>query len=356
MIETRIKRFLLAGTAASVAILILHFAGKEITLCLAPFVLAYLISLAVRPAASFISRRFGVGRRFVSVFIVTVLITSIFLIASWMLSVMFKEARDLADGLMESLSKEDNFLKRAYDFASKIADRIPFLSSDGVKGASLYDSLSSLLTDSLGAAAGFAASAATSVIGKLPGFIFAAITAIISTFYICTDKGAIAREAETIVGKKNAGTLRRTMERINRAASSYFKSYFLMTLITFAELLIGFVILGVDNALLLAFIIALVDLLPIVGSGIVLVPWAASELLFTGNAYLGTGLIVLIVAMYLIRQFLTPHVLGSMIGVHPLLSLAASYIGLVTFGFFGAILFPIALSFIKSIASDKAPE
>ncbi len=353
MDEIKLKRAVLAGTAFALALLIIWLVGKYLIVCLAPFIIAYLVSLAVRPAASFISRRFGVGRRFVSVFIVIILIAVIFLLLSWLVSVLLKEAQDLAAGIMKSLSSEDNILKRAIDGIDGIKDKIPFLSSpeDG-DTQNAYNIVSSVLYDALSGIASFAASAATSVIGKLPGLVFAAVSTVIATFYICTDNGALSKEFEVLAGDR-AVALSSFRKRFNRVLSRYLRGYFLMMFITFSELFLGFVVLRVKNALLIAFVVALIDLLPVLGSGAVLVPWALAELFITGNTALGVGLLVLIGAMYLIRQFAEPRIIGKMMGIHPLLSLAAAYVGFVTFGFAGVFLFPISVCLIKGMATDK---
>lgn len=353
MDDAKLRRVVLTGAAAALGILLLWLVGKYLVVCLAPFIIAYLISLAVRPAASFISRRFGVGRRFVSVFIVIILIAAIFLIVSWLISVLLREAQDAASGLMKILSSEDNFLKRAIEGLDGIKEKIPFLSSAGAsEKESAYGVVSSVLYDSLSGIASFAASAATSVIGKLPGVVFAVVSTVIATFYICTDKGAIGKELEEAAGdfSKKIASFRR---RLNRVLSSYLKGYLLMMLITFSELFLGFVVLGVKNALLIALTVAIIDLLPVLGSGAVLVPWALVELFITGNTDLGVGLLILVAVMYLIRQFAEPRVIGKMMGIHPLLSLAAAYVGFVTFGFVGVLVFPILACLIKGIANDK---
>ena len=353
MDETKLKRAVLAGAAFALALLILWLVGKYLIVCLAPFIIAHIVSLAVRPAAAFISRRFGVGRRFVSAFIVIILIAIIFLFLSWTVSTLLKEAQDAASQLMKSLSSEDNILKKAIDRIAEIKEKIPFLSFTGDGDTdNAYGVVSSVLYDSLSGIASFAASAATSVIGKLPGTVFAVVSTVIATFYICTDKGAIAKEARCVLGEKERA-VRSFVNRADRALSLYLKGYFSMMFITFSELFLGFVILGVKNALLIAFIVALIDLLPVLGSGAVMIPWALAEFLIAGNARLGAGLTVMIAAMYLIRQFVEPRVIGRTTGVHPLVSLASAYVGFVTFGFVGVLFFPILTCLVKGFAADK---
>ncbi|MBQ7715707.1 MAG: sporulation integral membrane protein YtvI [Clostridia bacterium] len=356
MNEEKLKRALLYGATLLFAVLTVWLIGKYVFLCFAPFIIAYTVSLAVRPAAAAISGKVGVGKRFVSVFIVIILISIVFLFLSWLVSLLSREMSDLAERISSSLSEDDNVLKRALDTLSSLREKLPFL-TDGAAGEnvrdSLYNAISGILNDALSEAASAAASAATSFIGKLPGFVFAVVTTVISTFYICTDRGAIPSEIASFVGPVAAGKISRIKSKINRAVSSYMKSYFVLALITFAELFLGLTLLRVKNSFLLALLIAVIDFLPVLGSGIVLIPWALIELTVGGNTRLGVGLLVLVAAMYLIRQFLEPKIVGNMIGIHPLLSLTAVYVGFVVFGFAGVILFPVLLSFIKVALSGR---
>ncbi|MBR6916816.1 MAG: sporulation integral membrane protein YtvI, partial [Clostridia bacterium] len=342
------------GGVAALVLFILWLTGEYVIFCLIPFIIAYLVSLPVRRASSFISRRFGVGRRFVSVFIMTALVAALFFTLSFLTSKLLEELSDATSLISDKLSEENNFLKQSVDFFEGLANKIPiFGTADGNAGASVYDALSSLLKEGASRIASFAASAATALLGKLPGLIFALITTVISTVYFCADKGAIRAEAENFIGKRGASRLWRVKRRVNRALSQYLKSYLVMMLITFSELLLGFVILGVDNALLISLIIAFVDLLPVLGSGAVMVPWALIELFVTGNTRLGAGLLIMVAVMYVVRQFAEPHVVGTMIGVHPLLSLTAVYVGYVIFGFAGVIFMPLTVYFIKIAISER---
>ncbi len=358
MNEEKLKRALLYGAALLIAVLLFWLIGKYVFLCFAPFIIAYTVSLAVKPAAAAISGEFGVGKRFVSGFSVLLLIASLFFPFSWLSSLLAKEVRDLASQISASLSEDDNVLRRALDALSDLREKLPLISDgaqdEGVRD-SLYNAVSGVLKEALSGAASAAASAATAVIGKLPGLIFAVVTTVISTFYICTDKGAISSEIASFAGNGAAARIARTKNKINGAVSSYLKSYLLLALITFAELLLGLTVLRVKNSFLLALLIAFIDFLPVLGSGTVLIPWALIELTVGGNTKLGVGLLIIVAVMYLVRQFAEPKIVGNMIGIHPLLSLTAVYVGYVVFGFAGVILLPVLISFIKVIVTKEIP-
>ncbi|MBO5879672.1 MAG: AI-2E family transporter, partial [Clostridia bacterium] len=87
-------------------------------------------------------------------------------------------------------------------------------------------------------------------------------------------------------------------------------------------------------------VVAVLDLLPLIGVGTVLVPWSIFEFVL-GNTGRGIGLIVLLVAHELIRQFAEPRIIGKNLGVHPIISLILLYVGYGAFGFFGILLVPL---------------
>ncbi|MGM9665700.1 MAG: AI-2E family transporter, partial [Eubacteriales bacterium] len=137
--------------------------------------------------------------------------------------------------------------------------------------------------------------------------------------------------------------------------SKYIKSYLILLFLTFTELFAGFLILGVENSFVLALVIALVDMLPVLGVGCVLVPWSVI-LLIGGNIRLGIGLLVLYLIIYLLRQFEEPRIISSQMNVHPLITLFAMYAGLKIAGLGGMIFAPLIAFIIKTVYSSIKKE
>ena len=123
-------------------------------------------------------------------------------------------------------------------------------------------------------------------------------------------------------------------------------------MIIFAMLLVGFIILHVDYALLLAGIFAVIDLLPVLGVGTMLIPWSIFCLL-TKQTGLGIGLIIMYGVITVVRQYAEPKIIGSNLGIHPLLTLVSMYAGVEFLGFFGLIIGPVTVIFIKGIINKK---
>ena len=127
-----------------------------------------------------------------------------------------------------------------------------------------------------------------------------------------------------------------------------------MTVITFAELLIGFLLLGVEYAVLAAALTAIVDLLPVLGTGTVLLPWVVFCFL-RRDVRLGIGLVIMYAVCLIMRQLTEPRVVGTSVGLHPLPTLVAMYVGFRLAGIWGLILFPFATVIAVKSRSGRKP-
>ena len=113
-------------------------------------------------------------------------------------------------------------------------------------------------------------------------------------------------------------------------------------------MVIGLSILGAKYAFIMAIVISVVDVLPILGSGAVLVPWAIIACL-SSDTPLGVGLLVLYAVTLIIRQIAEPRIVGSTLGLHPLATLAAVYLGLKLIGFAGIFIGPMVAMMLREI-------
>ena len=125
-----------------------------------------------------------------------------------------------------------------------------------------------------------------------------------------------------------------------------------MFLLTFAELSLGFFLLRIGYPFLLALLTALLDILPILGVGIILLPFALFSLV-TGHVGRGVGLLVLYAAITVIRQIAESHLVGKSLGLHPILMLVSFYVGLGLFGVAGFLLGPAIAMLAKALFEQR---
>lgn len=148
---------------------------------------------------------------------------------------------------------------------------------------------------------------------------------------------------------KNNDNFKRIIKDTKRGLEGYFKAQIILMIMTFLIFSIGLLIIDAPFPLLIAFIIAIVDILPVLGSGIIMIPWTIISAI-SGNSDLAIGLAIVYLVATIIRQFMEPKITGDKIGIRPLYTFLATIIGSLIFGPIGIILGPIIAVIIKSIS------
>ncbi len=177
------------------------------------------------------------------------------------------------------------------------------------------------------------------VLRATPKAIVTLVVTVMACFYLSMDYEGLRDRLISLLPEERRAGADRFRKKASVAVRRYLRAYLLLLLLTFVEVFVGLLILGKSYAFLLALLIALVDVLPILGVGTVLVPWAIVMILLK-NYYLGFGLLILYGVVTIVRQVAEPHLVGGSLGIHPLVSLAFLFAGLELFGFFGMILGP----------------
>jgi sporulation integral membrane protein YtvI len=145
----------------------------------------------------------------------------------------------------------------------------------------------------------------------------------------------------------------RTMkEDLFAALVGFIKAQSILISVTFIELLIGYSLIGVKYVFSLALITAVVDALPVLGTGTILIPAAAINLIM-GNVPKALAFIALYIVILIVRQFLEPKVVAQSLGLHPLVTLISIYVGLQLFGIIGLFLGPIIVVIIKALQKAR---
>lgn len=344
-----LRGIVLWSQAVAFGILFLWLFGKYLFVGILPFAIAYPLSLLIRPAASFFAKKAGLQRNFCCVVIIVIILTLAVLLITWLVSTLISETHGLITSLISALEKEDNLIRRGIDYFEDMKNKIPFLTSENNDTMnSLYTTLMNTLSSTLSQLTNSVADAASCVIKKLPKFFLALITTVIALFYFSMDKGGLRASVKRVFGDRITNKLLFIKSKAIKAFTSYTRSYMIIMLITFSELFLGFVILRIDYAVLLALFIAAIDLLPVLGSGAVIVPFGFLQIA-AGDIRTGAGLFILGGIMYIVRQITEPHILGSVMGIHPIISLFTVYVGFILFGFCGILFLPILTYLIKAV-------
>lgn len=182
---------------------------------------------------------------------------------------------------------------------------------------------------------------------SLPSMLVSFIITVVATFFLCSEYDQVKSFFWHQVPEKYKELAGDTWATFARTLGQMIKSYLLIMFITFCELSVGLFLLRIDYFILLAALIALVDIFPVIGTGTILIPWGLIALL-TGNMVLGVGILLLYVVITVVRNILEPKIVGKRIGLHPLVTLIFMYFGLHVFGVPGMFLFPLIFILLKN--------
>ncbi|OLO40760.1 sporulation integral membrane protein YtvI [Alkalihalophilus pseudofirmus] len=180
----------------------------------------------------------------------------------------------------------------------------------------------------------------TSLITTIPAFLVNLLVYLIALFLFLLELPRLKQQLYSYLSEKTADKVNFMVSRLSYVIAGFFKAQFLVSIIIFIVSLIGLLIIVPEVALLMAFIIWIIDFIPIIGSIAILGPWALFHLLI-GDISLGTQLLILAGVLLIIRRVVEPKVMGQHIGLSPLATLIAMYVGLMLFGVIGFIIGPL---------------
>ncbi len=181
---------------------------------------------------------------------------------------------------------------------------------------------------------------------SLPMMFIKILLLVISTFFIAMDYDRLTVFLVRQMNQKTRNVFLQVKQYIVGTLFVCIRSYALIMSITFVELSIGFTVIGIRHAPLIALGIAIFDILPVLGTGGILIPWAVISAL-QGNIPRAVQLVVIYLVITVIRNILEPKIVGGQLGLHPVVTLASMFVGSQLLGVVGLFGFPILLSLLR---------
>lgn len=307
-----------------------------------PFLVAIIFALLLERSINFITRKTNMPRKIVGTILVIILYLLVGFIIFLIGTSLVKEAISIATKIPAGLEDIKEVYNNTYDKVESFMKNLP---SDIV--TKIYDAGMKVI-ESLG---GYTLSLIESVIAFvkfLPSILIYIIITFLATLFLVTDRRVIARLAGDVFPSKMLKKISTVISTCLSTLGKYLRAQCIMICITFIELFIAFVILKIDFPLSLAVVVALVDALPILGTGTVLIPWAIYSAV-TGNIGFGIGLFITYIIILVVRQLVEPRVVSANLGVHPFITLLAMYIGFKIFGLIGMIIGPVCMIIFKNV-------
>lgn len=338
----RKQKFLVDFAFYAIIIAIIYFAFKFLSLYLLPFVIGIFVSFFVQKPVKAISKKTKIAKGPLTItfvvgsyiLIVAIIVLLIYLVYRWLSGIV----AILPDMLPEFLEFVNNFNTSL----TQTLEGLPIAVTNYI------NTLPEKLTGAIGSLGLALSDWALNFATSIPSYLISIIVTIVASCFIANDYEKIILFAKKKTPPKTWATIVEIKDTFFKTIFKMLKGYILLMLITFTELTIGLLLIGQSNAILLAAVICVIDILPVLGTGAVVIPWAIISL-FTGSIWKAIGLIIMYILITIIRNFLEPKVIGNQVGLHPLITLLAMFCGLKLLGIIGLFGFPITLIVLNDL-------
>ncbi len=320
-------------------IFIFYISFKYLFAIIFPFITAIGICYIIEPTVQVLHKRLKLKRSVASVFCILVVIVIIFCIFTLLTTTFYSHIKSMLSSLPHFLNETEDYINTLkadgeHNFLEntvfKIYDYIKEFDIEKITSMSAFENILKYFTG---------------LFKSIPNLLLALIVTFVFTIFLSSSFDSAKKFIYNQISSKNKKLLFQIKNSIIGVFKKYLKSYFVLMMITFAELSIAFIIFNIKPAFTLAFIISIVDILPIFGVGTVMIPWGIVSLIL-GNYNLGIIILSIYALITVIRQIIEPKIIGSGIGLPPVITLPAMYIGLKLFGVIGLFISPIIITVI----------
>ena len=325
----------------ALALLALRYGVLPALSLLSPFVLALVFSWLLNPPVRWLQKKLTISRGPITMALLILVfgvVGGVLWALSWMVveqvQTLFLNWEAIVDALLTNVDQvlewfgglEDLLPGGAYNAGERVAQ----LLENWVRDIDVSGWLKVV------------ADRAPSLVGQVSTFVVATIVFLMATYFITADYPRL----RFFITDRVPATARSFCKDVRRifmeAFGGYLKSQLIISFVVFVILALGFFAIGQPYGLLLALGFAVLDFIPIIGSGTVMVPWAVVDII-VGDYTHAVQLMVIWGIIALFRRLGEPKILGDQTGLSPILSLVGIYVGMLMGGVLGMIVGPLLL-------------
>lgn len=327
---------------------------------LSPFIVAFVLAYVLQRPIKWAKKKLRLKSHGIISFLLVLLVVLIVMgVLSIAVLVLFNELKDFASYLTTQFSSIDELIVTLENYAMGVIVRLPegIRETVGNYVTDAFDSLGkgqaeldlSMLSAPL--------SGAWSVVKSLPSTILSIVVAVVSCFFMASDYEKVKDLFLSFFSESKRKSLVKTKRTAIKAIAKLLKAYITIMAITFAEMFLGLFLLkliGVYDGsyiAIISFVTCIIDIIPVLGTGTVLIPWAVYNLIF-GNFGMGIGLLVIYAAITVIRQIVEPKLVANQAGLPAIVTIMAMFLGVRIFGAFGIILLPFTVIILKLLYDE----
>lgn len=310
-----------------------------------PFVIGWIIALICNPLVKWLEKRLKFMRKLSSALIIIVVLGAVVFAIYGIGYLLIEQAVDFIKNIDAMYANFEHALQNIATTFGEKYKLFPAKITEGIQNFLLHlddyagDIVSKVELPSISSASG--------VVKGIGNAFFMFIIALLSSYFFIAEKDLLLEEFKKKIPSSVLKNYNLITSNFKQAIGGYFKAQFKIMLVVGLILYIGFLFVGVDYAILFAFIIAFVDLLPVFGTGTIIWPWAVIEVI-NGNYIRAGVLLLLYVICQVVKQLLQPKMVGDSIGMSPLMTLFVLFIGYRLAGLLGILIaLPIGMVIIN---------
>lgn len=305
---------------------------------LTPFIIAGLLAMLIDPLVGLLQRKVRLSRGAAVALILGLVLMIFSAVVAIGISQLIAELSDLVASLPEYQARFAALLEDLRQRVTGFSAGLPKPLVDAMQDSQrrLYETLALWARSVLQA------------VQLLPNFFVVLVVSFLATYFISRDKEAILKYITHLTPRSWRQQMFRVRSDVGMGVVGYFRAQITLMLVTTTLSILGLLILRVRYAWLLGLAAGLLDLVPMVGPSGIFVPWLLYNF-FLGDIGLGVGLTVVLAMITVVRQISEPRIVGAHIGLHPLATLMAIYLGFRILGVWGFFLGPVTLIVLKAI-------
>ncbi len=339
------KNFIMNIIYITLIVVIVYIFIKHVLILVMPFIIGFLVALLLRPVINLVSDKFHVPNKIAAVALVLLSYVGVSSLISWV-------------GMRFVILIKNSIVRLPETYAFQIEPAIGDIFENIEKASAKLDptmvqviqDIAASISQSTGSVITKVSSTViefiSSSVSFLPSLFLGIVFAVISSLFFAIDYNKITSYISNRLPSKNTSLITELKVLATGIGFKYVKAYTILMIVTFVELALGLLLLRVNRAIEVAALIAIIDFLPVLGTGGVVIPWIFIELI-QGNFPFALGLTALYLLITVVRNILEPKLIGEQIGLHPLIMLISMYVGGKIFGFIGFIALPVTIVVIK---------
>lgn len=309
-----------------------------------PFILAYLTALALEPLNNWIIRSFKLTKIISTMLSFFLFLGSIALLLYFFINKLYVQLVNLLVYIQSHSPQVQAWILGLTDNIQDFIQMLPPQTSNQLTQLML-NAINELSNLNLVAKVGVYSYSITTAV---PNFFFLILIYFIAVFMFLYELDNIHTRFYSFLRDSSKRKAIYIFRDLRMATFGFLKAQFILSTVTFLICLITLSLLKLKYAAILALVITIVDILPILGTGSFLVPWAVISFI-RGNIFLGVSLLVLFLTIAVVRKIIEPKVLGQRIGLNALTTLISIWVGFKVMGILGVFLFPLACIFYQTL-------